>query len=90
VRVSTILLKRLRGRRVGRSPGTADTLFQSQPLRSTQRKIHAYAMKHAALLRELLKNSSDDRQRIPAAHMLGYAQHSKSQITALVHGSHDC
>jgi hypothetical protein len=64
-------------------------LSEYPPLRSTQLGIRAYAIKHATLLREVLKTSSDDQQRIVAAHVLGYTQQSKSQITALVHASRD-
>jgi hypothetical protein len=64
-------------------------LSEYQPLRSTQLEIRAYAIRHGALVREVLKTSSDNQQRIVAAHVLGYTQQSKSQITALVHASHD-
>jgi hypothetical protein len=59
------------------------------PARATQLAVREYATRHGALLREVLKTSSDDEQRIVAAHLLGYTQQSKSQITALVHASRD-
>jgi HEAT repeat protein len=59
------------------------------PARATQLEVREYAIRHGALLREVLKTSSDDEQRIVAAHLLGYTQQSKSQITALVHASRD-
>jgi hypothetical protein len=59
------------------------------PLRSIQLEMRAYAISHEALLRAVLKTSSDDGQRIVAAELLGYAQQSKFQIAALVHANRD-
>ena len=59
------------------------------PLRSIQLEMRAYAVAHAALIREVLATTTDERQRIVAADLLGYAQQSKSQIAALVRASHD-
>jgi len=64
-------------------------LSEYQPLRSKQLEMRAYATNHARLLRDVVKTSSDDQQRIAAAHLLGYTRQSKSQIAALVHASRD-
>lgn len=65
------------------------SLSASPPLRSIQLEMRDYAAAHGALLREVLKTSSDDRQRIVAAELLGYAQQSKFQIAALVQANRD-
>lgn len=59
------------------------------PLRSIQLEMRAYAVDHEALLRDVLETSSNDRQRIVAAELLGYAPQSKSQIATLVRASQD-
>jgi hypothetical protein len=70
-----------------RSKGYA--LAEYPPLRSIQLEMRAYAVGHEALLRDVLENSADDRQRIVAAELLGYSQQSKSQIASLVRASQD-
>jgi hypothetical protein len=59
------------------------------PLRAIQLEMRAYAIGHEALLREVLKTSSDDQQRVVAAELTGYAPQSKAQIAALVHAHQD-
>jgi hypothetical protein len=70
-----------------RSTGYALSVYP--PLRSIQLEMRAYAVGHEALLRDVLETSSDDRQRFVAAELIGYAQQSKSQITALVRATQD-
>jgi hypothetical protein len=70
-----------------RSTGYA--LSAHPPLRSIQMEMRAYAVGHETLLRDVLETSADERQRIAAAELIGYAQQSKSQITALVRATHD-
>lgn len=58
-------------------------------LRAKQEEVRAYATKHEKLIRDVLDNSSDSKQRIVAAHLLGYANQSNTQIADLVRASHD-
>jgi len=76
--------------------GTADeddskgyALSSYPPLRSIMLKFRTYALKHGSLLREVLETAADERQRITAAELLGYAGQSQSQLGALVHASQD-
>jgi hypothetical protein len=64
-------------------------LSEYQPLRAIQLEMRAYAVNHETGLRTVLKNSREDRQRAAAAHLLGYARQSESQIAALVYASRD-
>ena len=59
------------------------------PLRSILLKFRAYALRHEALVREVVETSADERQRIAAAELLGYARQSQSQLAALVRASQD-
>jgi hypothetical protein len=70
-----------------RSKGYAISEYPS--LRSIQLEMRAYAVGREVLLRNVLATSSDDQHRTVAAHLLGYARQSKSQITALARASHD-
>jgi hypothetical protein len=70
-----------------RSKGYA--LTEYPPLRAIQLEMRAYAVNHETGLRTVLKTSRDDRQRAAAAHLLGYARQSESQIAALVYVSRD-
>lgn len=70
-----------------RSSGYALSTYP--PMRSVQLEMRAYAVGHESLLRDVLKTSSDERQRIAAAWLLGYGRQSRSQIAALVHASRD-
>jgi hypothetical protein len=58
-------------------------------LRRKQLATRRYAVRHGRLVRSVLKSSSDARQRIVAAYVLGYARQSKEQIAALVRASRD-
>jgi hypothetical protein len=64
-------------------------ISQYPPLRSIQLKMRAYAVGREVLLRNVLATSSDDQHRAVAAHLLGYARQSKSQIAALARANHD-
>jgi hypothetical protein len=64
-------------------------LAEHPPLRATQLAMRAYAVGHAAILREVLKTAADDKQRIAAAELLGYAPQFRSQIAALVYAIQD-
>lgn len=70
-----------------RSQGYA--LSSYPPLRATQLKMRAFALRYERLLLKVLKSSADDQQRVVAAEVLGYARQSKAQINALVHASRD-
>jgi hypothetical protein len=70
-----------------RSKGYALSVYQ--PLRAIQLEMRAYAVNHETGLRTVLKTSREDRQRAAAAHLLGYARQSESQIAALAHASRD-
>jgi len=59
------------------------------PMRAVQLEMRAYAVEHGALLRSVLKTSSEDQQRIVAAQLLGYARQSGSQLSALVKATQD-
>src|SRR5262245_53801922 len=58
-------------------------------LRSVQLEMRAYAVGREVLLRNVLATSSNDQHRVVAAHLLGYARQSKSQINALARAGHD-
>ena len=58
-------------------------------LRQTQLEMREYALKHGALLFEVLENSSDNQHRIVAAEILGYARQSKMQIMGLANAGRD-
>ena len=59
------------------------------PLREAQLAMRAYAVAHEAIVREVLKTAADDKQRIAAAELLGYAPQSRAQIAALVYANQD-
>jgi HEAT repeats len=65
------------------------SLAEYPPMRAVQLEMRAYAVEHGALLRKALATSADDKQRIAAAELLGYAQQSKSQLAALVRATQD-
>ena len=58
-------------------------------LREKQEAVRAYATKHEKLIRSVLETSGETQQRIVAAHLLGYANQSTTQIEYLVRASHD-
>ena len=58
-------------------------------LRAKQLEVRAYAIRHEKLIRDVLAQSSEAKQRIVAAYLLGYARQSPAQIRSLVHASHD-
>jgi hypothetical protein len=64
-------------------------LSEYQPLRAIQLEMRAYAVAQESQLRDVLMMCSEDKQRIAAAMLLGYARRSRSQIAALVHASRD-
>lgn len=64
-------------------------LSTSPPLRAVQLEMRAYAVGHEALLRKVLETSADDKQRIAAAELLGYARQSKSQLATLARANQD-
>lgn len=59
------------------------------PLRAIQLRMRAYAVNHEPLMRNVLKTSGDEQQRVVASHLLGYARPSRSQLTALARASRD-
>jgi hypothetical protein len=58
-------------------------------LREKQLAVRAYATKHEQLIIAVLQRSSEAKQRIVAAHLLGYARQSSAQIANLVRASND-
>lgn len=60
-----------------------------QSLRAKQLAVRAYAIAHEKLIRAVLDSASDEKQRIVAAYLLGYARQSSRQISYLVHASRD-
>lgn len=58
-------------------------------LRAEQLAMHKYAARHEAVIRAVLRSSSDAEQRRIAAQMLGYANQSERQIADLVWASRD-
>jgi hypothetical protein len=58
-------------------------------LREKQLALRAYATKHDALIRAVLKQSSETKQRIVAADLLGYTRQSTTQIAHLVRATRD-
>jgi len=60
-----------------------------QSLRNKQLTVRAYAVAHEKLIRDVLEYSSDPKQRIVAAYLLGYARRSSRQISYLVQSTHD-
>jgi hypothetical protein len=58
-------------------------------LRAKQLEVRAYAIQHERLIRSVLDSSSDERQRVVAAYLLGYARQSKQQLAYLVRATHD-
>jgi hypothetical protein len=59
------------------------------PLRKTQMEMRKYALDQGDLVRDVLMNAKDDKHRIAAAEILGYAQQSNQQILALMHAARD-
>lgn len=77
-----------------RSGGAEDrsqgySLSTDATLRAKQLATRKYALRHERLIRRVLKFSADARQRIVAAHVLGYARRSDEQIAALVRAGRD-
>ena len=58
-------------------------------LRTKQLAVRAYATQHEKLIRAVLDSSSEARQRIVAAYLLGYTRQSRQQIAYLVRATLD-
>ena len=58
-------------------------------LRSKQLKAREIALRNGPLLRRVLANASDPKERTTAAYFVGYTKQSQMQIDALVHASRD-
>ena len=65
------------------------SLSEYPKLKNIQLEIRKYAVVNEPLLRDVLATAADAKQREVAAHMLGYANPSEDQITALVDASRD-
>ena len=70
------------------SQGYALSISDSE-LRAKQLATRAYAIRHERLIRSVLVTSSEARQRIVAAYLLGYVRLSNQQIADLVRASRD-
>lgn len=57
--------------------------------RTKQLALHEYAARHSRMIRRVLASARDVEHRQIAAEMLGYAERSRVQITALIRASHD-
>lgn len=58
-------------------------------LREKQLAMNDYAVKNEAIIRNVLRSSSDEEHRQAAAQLLGYANSSRQQINELVRASRD-
>lgn len=70
-----------------RSKGYA--LSTDEQLRTKQLEARTFAIEHQQLLSRVLHSSADPEQRTVAAHFMGYARQSRSQIADLVWASRD-
>jgi hypothetical protein len=70
-----------------RSKGYA--LSTDENLRAKQLEGRAFALQHQRLLSQVLRSSADPEQRTVAAHLMGYARQSRSQIGDLVWATRD-
>jgi hypothetical protein len=68
---------------------TGYALSSDPDLRSKQLQLRELALKHEQQIIEVLRNSSDGRQRATAATAIGYASQSGPQISALIAASSD-
>ena len=59
------------------------------PMREVQLSLRRLALRNALLIRHVLRSAADPGERQAAAYALGYAQQSRTQISALVKASHD-
>jgi hypothetical protein len=59
------------------------------PMREVQLSLRRWALSNALLIRQVLTSAADPGERQAAAYALGYAQQSRTQISALVLASHD-
>jgi glutaredoxin-related protein len=64
-------------------------LSKNPSLREVQLEMRAFAGDKTDGLIKVLNNSADDRHRIVASQLLGYANRSQPQIAALINASHD-
>jgi hypothetical protein len=65
------------------------TLAKNPAARALQMQERTWALAHGPELLQVLRNSADADQREIASDLLGYAQQSQGQITALVRASRD-
>jgi hypothetical protein len=70
-----------------RSKGYA--LSTDENFRTKQLEARTFAIGHQRLLSQVLRSSADPEQRTVAAHFMGYARQSRSQIADLVWASRD-
>jgi hypothetical protein len=59
------------------------------PMREKQLAMREFALGNERLVREVLKSSREDKQRAVAAEVLGYADTTRTQVSALVKASFD-
>jgi hypothetical protein len=65
------------------------SLSNDPALRAAQMQMRAYVLENEALVLRVLESSGDEEHRTAAAALLGYANHSKAQIAALVAATRD-
>lgn len=73
----------------GEDDSSGYSLMKNPAVRALQLKLREYAVPNEALLRNVLANSNDARQRAVAAEALGYANQSPEQIASLAAASRD-
>lgn len=58
-------------------------------VRKIQLEMREYALEHEDLVRDVLVAAAEDRHRVAAAEILGYARQSKLQVQALAYAARD-
>lgn len=83
------ILPAIQAHQAGEDDTQGYALGQYPPLRTTELALRRYAMANDAAVRRVLQSSADSRQREAAAEVLGYAQQSPEQLSALVYAVRD-
>jgi len=65
------------------------SLMHFQEARAAQKKFITLAALHPAILKDVLRNSADARQRALAAQVLGYAADKRDVVPDLIYGTRD-
>jgi hypothetical protein len=84
-----LLMKAIMHGQAGEDDSEGYALAKDPDARKVQLAIRDYALQNEALLRRVLRSSSDGEHRAAAALLLGYGRQSGEQIDALVRASLD-